>query len=263
MRIANNTAELTVDTQHGGRVSSLRIYGLEILVTEAEAASDWGFYPMAPWAGRVREGSFDWAGSPKKLPINAPPHALHGTVFDAEWTQTGPNSLCCSLGKHWPWGGEVRSTLTLSNEALDWSLEVHSESEPFPVVVGWHPWFRRRLGSGEPLRLHWDAQEMYARDEEGIPTGALCEPSAPPWDDCFRGLRRSPELLWPGRLLVRLQSSCDHWVVYSEPRDAICIEPQSGPPNAFNIANVETVEPGRPLVHSFRLQWERPESGGV
>ena len=37
---------------------------------------------------------------------------------------------------------------------------------------------------------------------------------------------------WCGRSgsRSRLTSTCDHWVVYTEPEHAICVEPQSGPP---------------------------------
>ena len=31
-----------------------------------------------------------------------------------------------------------------------------------------------------------------------------------------------------------LASSADHWVVYDEPSHALCVEPQTGPPNDVN-----------------------------
>ena len=76
----------------------------------------------------------------------------------------------------------MRSIFELSEQALDWTLEVHSSSEAFPVVLGWHPWFRRELKSGGRLELSLDAQEMYIRDRDGVPTGELCSPTQPPWD---------------------------------------------------------------------------------
>jgi len=256
MLLANDTAEVRIDLKNGGRLSSLRIDGAEILVTTAERSTDWGSYPMAPWAGRVREGRFEWSGTLQKLPLNAPPHALHGTVFDAEWSQLSANTLRAKLGANWPWAGEVQSTFELTEQALEWRLEVHAERAAFPVVLGWHPWFRRQIGGGGDLRLLFDAEEMYVRDESGIPTGALCAPNAGPWDDCFRGVRQAPLLSWPDRLQIRLQSSCDHWVVYSQPSHAVCVEPQSAPPDAFNAGGFEVAEPGRPVVHSFRMEWE-------
>lgn len=257
MVISNNSAVLRVDPKRGGRITSLRIHGREVLVTAADAATDWGVYPMVPWAGRLSKGRFQWKGRMLQLPINLHPHALHGTVFDSEWTQTSPNTLRCSLGAAWPWEGEARSTFELSETGLEWRLEVHSLSEAFPVVVGWHPWFRRNLASGDALEFSLDAEEMYVREEDGVPSGALCKPTEPPWDDCFRGVRTPPGLVWPRALRLKLESTCDHWVVYSEPPHALCVEPQSGPPDAFNLGPVEIAEPERPVIHTFRMQWGR------
>jgi aldose 1-epimerase len=43
-------------------------------------------------------------------------------------------------------------------------------------------------------------------------------------------------------------------VVYSEPEHAICIEPQTGPPDALNIAR-ELVTSESPLVAEARIAW--------
>ena len=60
----------------------------------------------------------------------------------------------------------------------------------------------------------------------------------------------------PAQLRLELSSSCQWWVVYSEPEHAICVEPQSGPPDAANLAP-EIVVPGRPLEHVMRWSWTR------
>lgn len=75
-----------------------------------------------------------------------------------------------------------------------------------------------------------------------------------PWDDCFTGLRSAPRLTWPGVLGLELTSSCDHWVVYDEPRDAVCVEPQTAPPDFVTVAPSTTV-PGEPLVATMTWRW--------
>jgi aldose 1-epimerase len=121
--------------------------------------------------------------------------------------------------------------------------------EPMPAVLGWHPWFLRHAApsmDGEAgLELEFDAQTMYERDGDGIPTGALVAPKPRPWDDCFTGLRRPPVLRWPGFLELEISSTCPDWVVYDERDDAICVEPQTGPPDALNLRPT-VVRPGRP-----------------
>ena len=43
--------------------------------------------------------------------------------------------------------------------------------------------------------------------------------------------------------------------MYDEPEHAICIEPQSGPPDAFNIGGTEHLEVDRPLEHWMKWRW--------
>ena len=255
MVLANADAEAVVEPQSGGRLASLRVAGHDLLVPRASAPMQWGCYPMVPWAGRTRGGQFDWGGSKWSLPINMPPHAIHGTVFDRPWTGVGPHTLACNLGPEWPWPGEVRSEFALESNALSWRLEVRATDASFPAVVGWHPWFRRVLGTMGPGQLRFEAERMHLRDAQGIPSGELIVPPEGPWDDCFEGLNGPPEIRWPEGISLRLSSSCRHWVVYDEPHHAICIEPQSGPPNALNTPSVEVVRPERPLVHSVRIEW--------
>ena len=96
---------------------------------------------------------------------------------------------------------------------------------------------------------------MYVRDADGIAVPEKVAPPAGPWDDCFTDLSGPPVLRWPGALGVVIESDCRFVVVYDEPADAICIEPQSGPPDALNHGP-ELAEPGRPVVvHStWRLR---------
>jgi aldose 1-epimerase len=253
-------ARVVVRPDLGGRIASVVVAGRELLVTDdmAEATGPvrWGCYPMAPWAGRVRRGRFTWDGVTHQLPLGSPPHALHGLVYDAPWTVTGPASLATDLDERWPVRGRVEQELALDEDGLVLTMTLHAEA-PMPAVIGWHPWFRRSLGEGLPeARLTFEAAEMLVRDAEGIPSGQRVPPPAGPWDDAFTGVMRGPALEWPGSLRLELSSTCAWWVVYSEPEHAICVEPQSGPPDALNLAP-EVVEPGTPLVHEMRWRWTR------
>ena len=103
-----------------------------------------------------------------------------------------------------------------------------------PVVIGWHPWFRRVLAEGtEPVSLAFRAGTMLVRGADGIPTGERVPPTAGPWDDAFTDLAADPVLEWPGQLRLSVASTCSWWVVYSMPEHAICVEPQSGPPDGL------------------------------
>jgi aldose 1-epimerase len=250
-------ARLEVSPSDGGRMRSLSVGGHELLVASSpEGPIYWGCYAMAPWAGRLRDGRFEFAGREYNVPVNLPPHAIHGVVFDRPWRVDDARAISIDLDSRWPFGGRVVQRFELQPDRLDVTLELHAD-EPMPGVVGWHPWFRRRLVDGDPgVRLAFDARTMLQRDEDGIATAERVAPTAGPFDDAFTDLTDEPILEWPGRLRLKLASSCSWWVVFNERDDAICVEPQSGPPDAPNLAP-EVIEPGRPLVHSMTWRWWR------
>ncbi len=127
-----------------------------------------------------------------------------------------------------------------------------------PVSCGWHPWWRRDLRVGGPLELHVELGARWERDRDGIPSGALVPAGDRPalgWDDCFTELGGPPVLCWPGAVEVTIESDCEHLVVFDQPATAICVEPQTAPPDAFNLGRAALVEPGRPLVARSRWSW--------
>ncbi len=249
-------ARLEVSPLHGGRISSLVVRGSELLRSGADVGEPilWGSFPMVPFAGRIRQGRFRFDDRDVQLERNHPPDAIHGTVFERGWCVDDSTTLSIDLGPEWPFAGRVVQRFALEDGELEVSLTLLAD-EPMPAAIGWHPWFRRQLAgtAGRPaapsstVELHFDAAWMYARDADGLPTGELVEPPPGPWDDCFTGLRSAPRLTWPGVLGLELTSPCDHWVVYDEPRDAVCVEPQTAPPDFVTVARSTTV-PGKPLV---------------
>ncbi|HYO42948.1 MAG TPA: hypothetical protein VES19_07075 [Candidatus Limnocylindrales bacterium] len=246
-----------VSPADGGRLGSVIVDGRELLVTaDLRGPVYWGAYPMAPWAGRIRRGTFTFSGVERHLPITMPPHAIHGVVYDRPWTVTGPDSLAIDLDERWPFRGRVTQAFRLDRDSLEVTMTLEA-GELQPVVLGWHPWFRRALEDGDqPVRLAFEPGAMLLRDADGMPNGRRVAPPPGPWDDCFTDLATDPVLEWPGRLRLTVSSSCRWWVVYSVPEHAICVEPQSGPPDAATIAP-ELVEPGAPMTHAMRWSWQR------
>lgn len=265
--------EAIVDLVHGGRIASFIVDGRQLLVTEGHSPIGWGSYPMAPYAGRVRDGAFDFAGRTWRLPVTDPPHAIHGTVLGRRWIVLGHDAIATELGPDWPFRGTVVQRFELGANHLTCRLELHAD-EPMPASMGWHPWFVRRplavttgqvaagssgvmaAGRGEPgpLELDLDADAMYLRDDEGIATAQRVPPPPGPWDDCFTGLRRPPVLRWSGFLELTIESDCPDLVVYTMPDHAMCIEPQTAPPDALN-RDPRIVVPGEPLGAAMTWRW--------
>ena len=228
----------------------------------------WGAYPMVPWAGRLRDGWLRWDGVASALPTHLiPPHAIHGTLVEATWTaqpSTAGDSLVmeAALGRPWPFGGRAVHRVSLAEQALVATLEVHADEQPFPAIVGWHPWFRRTLRGpagpiGDPAEVDLRASGMLRRGDDYLPTGEVVPVPPGPWDDCFIGVSAPPVVRWPGAFEITIESDARYWVVYTEHADGVCVEPQTGPPNGLNTGEYTLVEPGRPLVASMTLRWRR------
>ncbi len=256
VRLSAPGCSATVDLVAGGRLASLVVGGHELLRTTGTSPFGWGSFPMVPYAGRVRDATLAFAGQRYSLPVGDPPHAMHGTVTDRRWQRVGEDAIATDLGPGWPFRGQVIQHFELATDHLRCRMELHAE-EPMPASIGWHPWFLRRLKgtpAGSDLELDLDAGAMYRRDAAGIATTELIRPPAGPWDDCFTDLRRPPTLRWPGVLGLTIESDCPAWVVFTFPTDALCVEPQTAPPDALNT-DPTVVHPGRPLVAEMTFRW--------
>jgi aldose 1-epimerase len=248
--------ELAIDLAAGGRVASLVVDGRQLLKTSGDGPMRWGSFPMAPYAGRIRDAAITFDGRRRDLPVTMPPHAIHGTVLERRWHVVGDTTITTELGPDWPFAGGVVQRFELSSDHFTCRMELHAD-EPMPASIGWHPYFARRIPdvSGE-LELDFEAGSMYVRDDAGIATTRLVPPPAGPWDDCFTDLRRPPVLRWPGFLELTIESDCPDWVIYTVPEDTICVEPQTAPPDALNT-DPTVVQPGRPLVAEMTWRWRR------
>jgi aldose 1-epimerase len=213
---------------------------------------------MVPWAGRIRHGRFTFDGEEHQLAINhrdgpdpRQAHAIHGVAFDRPWhVHDVPGTSCtCSIRLDWEFGGIVSQRVDVSDHRVVVTLRLESTGADFPAEIGWHPWFL------EPDGLDFAPTAMYRRDDIGLPTGELVEPTDGPWDDCFVGtdqvVLRYDRPTAPG---VTVASDCDHWVVFDELAHTTCVEPQSGPPDAFNLSP-HVVDPATPLVRTMTISW--------
>ena len=268
------TAELTLAPADGGRIAALAVGGVDLIKTSGVDLLTWGCYPMAPWAGRLRDGVLRWRRVVHQLPTHLlPPHGIHGTVLERAWTvaqlEDRSATLVTDLGPDWPFSGRVIHRVTLAPDTAHATLTVESDNAEFPAIVGWHPWFPRQLRSADGVSLGglaevvMPAAGMLERGPDYLPTGRIIRPIPPePWDDCFVDLAGAPGVRWPGAMEVALESDVPTWVAYTYPPDAVCVEPQSGPPDGLNTDAHAIVAPGRPLVVGMTIRWRRlaPES---
>lgn len=245
---------VTVAPSTGGRIAQLEIDGRAMLVggDHASHPTMWGAFPMAPWAGRIRGGRFEFDGTEFGLRQNLPPHAIHGTTFDRRWTTTRHDrrSIEMEVELDWPFGGRATQLVTVTPDALVCELAVHADEAAMPAELGWHPWFVK------PDSIAFAPLGRYVRDTEGIAIDEVVAPdlTAGPFDDCF--VNTAPVVLHHGDSSLTLTSNCDHWVLFDEPLHATCVEPQSGPPDAFTI-RPRRLARGESLHRTFQVAWNR------
>lgn len=256
IHIGNDALAVTIAPHAGGRIAQIMCEGVAWLAGYGEAnaaAIAWGSYPMLPWAGRIRHGRFRFGGQDYQLPINLGSHAIHGIGFVLPWQVVAHTArqvelvLALPTDEHWPFGGTARQCITTEGRTLRLELTVSAGTQAAPKpVLGWHPWFLK------PDTIDFQPDAAYPRDADGIAVHPLRPPSPGPWDDCFINTR--PVLLHRAGQTLRLASDCDHWVVYDEPAQTTCVEPQSGAPDTFNL-NPAVLAPGATTSAWFTLEW--------
>ncbi|MER8016173.1 aldose 1-epimerase [Streptomyces griseoluteus] len=254
--LAAGDAEVRVQPGNGGRVGGLLVGGTQLL----RQGERFGCFPMVPWCGRIREGQFLDGGVVRQMPLNSPPHAIHGTARDGAWRvvreSAGEAVLTYELTDPWPHPGRVTQIVSLGEDSLTLRMSVETYGDSFPAQIGWHPWFNRNIG-GEDVTIDFHPAWQEERGEDHLPTGNRVEPKPGPWDDCF-GMPDGVDvrLTWPGQLELKVASREQWAVVYDEQEAAVCVEPQTGPPDGLNSAP-RLVTPLEPLEASTTWTWRR------
>jgi len=236
VEIGDAQLRVQIAPEAGARIASVRWQGREWLHGHApdnDSTIGWGCYPMLPWAGRLRGGAFQFEDRRIELTRNFDAHAIHGLGFALPWRvlslQPGALSLGLQLPRdaRWPFGGQARQWIRIEGDSLRLDLELAAEERAMPAVIGWHPWLLK------PEHLQFVPQRYYPRDADGIATLPLQPALPPPWDDCF--VHRGPIGIERQGQCLQIESDCDHWVIYDGHPQATCVEPQTGPPDAFNL----------------------------
>ncbi|MBU7597510.1 aldose 1-epimerase [Streptomyces sp. P38-E01] len=270
VRLTAGDAELLLRPSEGCRTASLRVGGKELLLQGLE----YGSFVMAPWCGRTARGRFRNGADLHQLPLNDGEHALHGLVHDRPWRTVRADersaAFVCELGDPWPWAATVNQVVELDEDGsgVAYTLSVETYDNSFPAQAGWHPWFRRNLGlGGRDVQLDFAPAWREERGPDHIPTGHRLDEAALAtedagtgrWDDCF-GMPDGVDatLTWPDELELRITSRAEWVVVYDKPDDAVCVEPQSGPPNGLNT-HPQLITPIAPLELGCRWSWRTPQ----
>lgn len=255
--LENDCQRLIFDSFLGGRAVSWLVDGQEVLARHADHPVQFGMYPMAPWAGRILGNEI--AGHP--CDVNFEGWAIHGTCFDAPVDDVDKSESSVVFRQRipkWPFGATLTTEWRLEESTLVTVMTMTSE-EPSPCIIGWHPWFRRVIGD---QAAQWRCNDPLLAVRDGVfPSGELQKDPVGPFDDVFSIADAQVEVQWgPGRRLC-VESSHPWFVVFDQLPDALCIEPQTAPPNAFTTpwaGTVVTASPEAPVRLANSWTWEFP-----
>jgi aldose 1-epimerase len=258
----------------GNRAYELAVHGKQVL------ARPGGIPLLAPWANRLDENAF-WANG-KKYILNPGLETIHydnnhlpihGLLDKAMWSVTslkadehGAEATArLEFWRHPDWMAQFpfAHTLTMTHRLRDGVLEIETRIEnlsddSMPVSVGYHPWFQLSDAPRDEWKLHLMARDHLELSKTNIPTGKS-EPVqfADPLplkgvhlDDVLGGLIRNArgEAIFAlggkrEKVTVAFGPKYQNAVVYAPPgRDVVCLEPMSGPTNAFNMAHDGTYQ---------------------
>jgi aldose 1-epimerase len=258
--------------ERGGRLVSWCVDDIELLGSNGDHSVAYGMYPMAPWAGRIAQNTIRMEDAERLgvnlesdfvADINNDPWAIHGTCF------TDPVDEMRIIGNvvharqriaRWPWTAELFWEWTILEHGFASRLTLVSE-EPSPVILGWHPWFRRVI-RGAAAEWWMDSAVMAVR-RESFPTGEWLPfaETVGPYDDVFRSPSHSVDIRWPGLISLTIESSRPWFVVYDEPSEAFCVEPQTNIPNAFRAPHAgepDIAKATSPVTLTNAWTWRRP-----
>lgn len=254
VELRSGALRLALRPDLGGSISGLWFDATPVLrSTEPaglESARLAGSYPLLPYSNHIADGRFNWRGRQHQLPVNDPPHALHGVGLAVPWRVEHAAADEASLllehpaGAAWPFAFEARQRFMLSPDALlcEMSVVNHAAHEA-PVGLGWHPFFPKRARS----HLRAEVAGRWEMDDRKLPCGRVpvngldADIARLDLDHCFDG--------WSGQAALHdelfaltLSSSLRHLVVYTpHDKDAYAVEPVSHVNNAINQAEPPTL----------------------
>ena len=220
-------------------------------------ANNAAMFPMLPYCGRIRGGSFTYWGILRKVPQNHPgiPDPIHGDGWKLNWTvveQTNTSvKLSVSHDKSdvgFPFSYTAEITYQISDGNLTVDMTVQNPAPlPMPCGMGVHPFFVRE----KDVELNFKSQVVWSNESDPIFDEPYTTPSA--WnfnggkalknavfDTCFGGFEEQAQIVYPSKEITVDMTTTDifHHVVLFAPKNKnfFSLEPCSNASNAFNLA---------------------------
>lgn len=286
--LAAGSMRATVAPGIGGALLTLSRDGIDIMrPTPADAVAEGqvrrtACYPMLPYANRIADGRFLFAGRWHQIERNTKDfaHPLHGLGWQRGWEvkEKGETHIRLCLShqpavdgqSEWPYAFTARMDYRLDDTGLDTTLNLTNDSPGMaPAGMGLHPFFRR--GAGTMLRF--SALSYWRSGGDGLPEKVIMPP-----DPDFRHGRHLDDSVvdgdfpgWAGiahltgsvpGLLISLRADriFGSLRVYTPAgRDFFAVEPVTHGANALNqpeLPPMAILAPGASLSGTVRINAE-------
>lgn len=256
VEISNSQNRLLIDTALGARVVECHIGKYQILAPLKDHPLIGGWYLMAPWAGRIENNQITFESKTYPQKINFQNWAIHGTVcFEESKIINQKQDLLETINysnSDWPVKAEIYQKWFVTSKSIKCSATIKVDKK-FPAQIGWHPWFKRDIGNNKNAKYAIQAVSQYIKTKEFVTLNETKDISIPPFDDAFHVPSGKGFIEWPDALRIDFESDHQTFVVYDEPEDVFCIEPQTSAPNANNHA-IHVATPDKPL--SAFVKWD-------
>jgi aldose 1-epimerase len=253
-------------------------------------------YSLVPWSNRIDHATLHHRGRTHRLKADwRDGTAIHGDAKHRPWRvlDRSPRSVRLAVDvekagdRNFPWAYRAVIRYELRGATLLTALSVTNlDREPFPVGLGFHPFWQRRLAArdgtcgGEaivrlPVAARYPCERVMpagpaVRDDvvERLAGGTTLE--GLDLDDVFAGFEGRAEVTWPGAgVTARCECSPEfsHAVLYSPQTgpDAgcFCLEPVTMVNNGFNLreagwpgTGVVDVDPGRTFEGAWSVSFD-------
>jgi len=209
-------------------------------------------FPLAPFCNRIRNGKFTFANKQFALALNAPPHSLHGSAWQASWQLKKKTANSCTIyhqeiaNKLSPFSYKIEQTFILAKSLLSIQLKLTNiGEETLPFGLGFHPYF----SCDETTIVQAKTDNIWLTDKFLMPTklvhnsmvkhlGDGLKPAQTNLDNSFTGWKRKAWIFWSEearRMKISATSPLDYLCIYSPGDGSFCVEPVSNVPDAFNL----------------------------
>lgn len=266
----------------GGAVGALSHHGNPVLRPTGAApggALDTGCFPLVPYANRIADGRFDFAGDSYALPRNfgTHPHSIHGVGWQSAWTVDEVAGDAAVLthdhdgGGGWPWRYRAEQRFVLAPGALRIDLSLtNCDHRPMPAGLGLHPYFPCDAAT----RLGFSATRLWLADATMLPTVATAPDGFGDWtrpapvmgdmliDNAWQGWDGHARIdqCWGSVILSAQGAGCLH--LYRPPgQPCFCVEPVSHLPDAINRDGMAILAPGATARLTMTLTVVPPGQG--